>query len=150
MTRVSLVAVVVLLAAVAAGNSGCGNAFSDDSPSGGGITGKILCEVDPTSCAPAPVALSDIGDDLASLSCASFCESAAECGIEFEGNCVTDCIEKLDAASALSDSCEQAFIDAFDCYSSMTCAEVWDRAHGNTRIDSCTPVDDDAARTCGL
>lgn len=103
-------------------------------------------------CEPGPVVdpTDNSNPDQIYLSCGGFCESATNCGIVFESDCLTACVDAFEPAQAQSSACAQTFVDSFDCYASMTCGELVDRVNDVSRVDSCTAVDNDAARVCQL
>ena len=82
------------------------------------------------------------------LACQSFCESAGACGVRFNGDCVEACVGGFDAYVAVSTQCAQSYVDSFDCYSNMVCAEITDRVDERGGRDTCTSVDDYTIRVC--
>ncbi|MEM7435382.1 MAG: hypothetical protein AAF436_09550 [Myxococcota bacterium] len=82
------------------------------------------------------------------LACEAFCDSAEACGVEFREDCVQVCASGYPEYEAQSAACGQTFVDAFDCYSNLTCGELLDRINEVGRVDSCTAIDDWTITIC--
>lgn len=82
------------------------------------------------------------------LACESFCQSLAACSLETESDCETVCVMGYAPYQAQSPACAETFVDAFSCYSNMTCSELVNRANEAGRVDSCTAIDDHTINVC--
>lgn len=82
------------------------------------------------------------------LACEAVCESMAACSLEFESDCESVCVMGYAPYQAHSPACAETFVDAFSCYSNMTCAELVNRVNETGRIDSCTAIDDRTINVC--
>jgi hypothetical protein len=82
------------------------------------------------------------------LACETFCDALAGCSLETEADCETVCVMGYAPYQAHSPACAETFVDAFSCYSNMTCSELVNRVNETGRIDSCTAIDDRTINIC--
>ena len=82
------------------------------------------------------------------LACETFCESLAACSLDIASDCESICVMGYAPYQAHSSACAETFVDAFSCYSNMTCSELVNRVNETGRIDSCTAIDDRTINVC--